>query len=75
MLSDGTISEPNAVMRKAAEVILKFQAMGQADKAGRLKAEKDYLDTLAAYTQILYSMDLAKDAYRTAVNKDYGPDY
>lgn len=39
ILSDGTIREPNAPMRKAAEVIQQLSKLFEADKAGRLKAE------------------------------------
>lgn len=39
ILSDGTIREPNAPMRKAAEVIQQLSRLFEEDKAGRLKAE------------------------------------
>lgn len=54
VMSDGKIREPNVVMLKAADVIKQLSALFEADKAGRLKAEAEYMAAEEARLDAIY---------------------
>lgn len=83
--SDGIVRMPNAIMRKAAEVIKNISAMGNADTAARVKAEAGLVDNetmlsrawdncsrmKAEINEINAGHPTAKAEYRNAMNEDY----
>lgn len=67
ILSDGTIREPNAIMRKAADVIMTITALWEQDKQGRIKAENIKVPD--------FDLETARTMYREAMNRDFFNNY
>lgn len=67
ILSDGTIREPNAIMRKAAEIIIRLVERADTDTRGRLLAEKEAAENLRICTE----PEAAIEYYKQAMNDDY----